>query len=674
MKQKKINFQSIRAKMLLALLLPVCLMIALGIIAYDMAYSSIVQTFTESVEQSVSMTSDYINFGLDKVTDTAVDYLVDPNVNKYFANKMGSSETTTYQSDMQNEFVSKVDTDSFIKGIYILGDEGYSISTSPKSSTGLYSEFANSTQGKEAIEGEYSWCGVSTELDNTLGIDTDTYILRMAKKYYKDDIMLIMDIDKTAIVDILQKLDFGDESVVSFITKDGREIGKDGNTQTVLAGTDFYQMAKESTLESGYIENVSFEGSNYMFLYSRVDNADALVCVLVPNSVIFARVASIRYLIVGFVIVAAILSVLIGIIIVNGVNKSIHKLVGTFEKLATGDFTASIEKMSNDELGILNRHVGNMIESIRKLIGNVDVVEDKVSDSMDHITDATSELADSSITIREVVNTMGERFNKQVISTERCSSVMNNLSDEIQIVKDYTDVINQVAEQTQKSIGESQTQLRSLQHRSTESINMNMEVVKIINELNQSVTNIENIISVVNEIAGQTKLLALNASIEAARAGEMGKGFAVVAEEVGTLAEQSTQSTANINEIVTQIKEKILDAVEQSAKTKDVIGLQEEALANTAEGFTSMKNDLKVLMDKFETISQKVNDMEHEKNASVESIEEIALMVNDNVDAMKEMIERINQQTDMAVDMSKLSQEVKDNMDQMDHSINQFKI
>ena len=427
-------------------------------------------------------------------------------------------------------------------------------------------------------------------------------------------------------------------------------------------------------MDSGYIENVSYNGSDYMFLYAKVQQADALLCVLVPNKVIFSRVASIRYLIAGFVVIAAVLSALIGWIIVNGVNKSIRKLVGTFEKLSTGDFTAQIEKMSNDELGTLNRHVGNMIESVRKLIGNVDVVEDKVVESMDHINSATTNMADTSLEIRDSVNEMGERFNKQVAGTERCSGVMSNLSEEIQMVKDYTDVINQVAEQTQNSIGESQEQLRALQHRSTESINMNMEVVRIINDLNKSITDIENIIGVVNEIAGQTKLLALNASIEAARAGEMGKGFAVVAEEVGTLAEQSTKSTADINEIVAQIKGKILDAVNQSAKTKDVIALQEEALANTAEGFNSMKQDMEVLMEKFTTISEKVNDMENEKNASVESIEEIALMVNDNVDSMKEMIERINKQTDMAVDMSKLSQEVKEDMDQMDQSINQFKI
>ncbi|MDY5884535.1 MAG: methyl-accepting chemotaxis protein, partial [Roseburia sp.] len=283
------------------------------------------------------------------------------------------------------------------------------------------------------------------------------------------------------------------------------------------------------------------------------------------------------------------------------VNKSIRKLVGTFEKLSTGDFTAQIEKMSNDELGTLNRHVGNMIESVRKLIGNVDVVEDKVVESMDHINSATTNMADTSLEIRDSVNEMGERFNKQVAGTERCSGVMSNLSEEIQMVKDYTDVINQVAEQTQNSIGESQEQLRALQHRSTESINMNMEVVRIINDLNKSITDIENIIGVVNEIAGQTKLLALNASIEAARAGEMGKGFAVVAEEVGTLAEQSTKSTADINEIVAQIKGKILDAVNQSAKTKDVIALQEEALANTAYVFISINLDLFVIMFNFTT-------------------------------------------------------------------------
>ncbi|WP_075678688.1 methyl-accepting chemotaxis protein [Roseburia sp. 831b] len=672
--KRNINFQSIRAKMLLALLLPVCLMIVLGVIAYDMAYSSIVKTFTESAEQSVSMTSDYMNFGLDKVTDTAVDYLVNEDIEKYFTNKMGNSEATTYQSDLQNDFVSKTDTDSFISGIYILGDDGYSISTSQKSSKGLYGEFAKTTQGKEAVEGGYSWCGNSSELDDMLEVSSDSYILRMAKKYYKNDIMLVMDIDKTAIVDILQGLDLGDGSLVSFVTKDDREIGKDGSEDAVFTGTKFYQMAKESDLDSGYIENVSYNGSDYMFLYAKVQQADALLCVLVPNKVIFSRVASIRYLIAGFVVIAAVLSALIGWIIVNGVNKSIRKLVGTFEKLSTGDFTAQIEKMSNDELGTLNRHVGNMIESVRKLIGNVDVVEDKVVESMDHINSATTNMADTSLEIRDSVNEMGERFNKQVAGTERCSGVMSNLSEEIQMVKDYTDVINQVAEQTQNSIGESQEQLRALQHRSTESINMNMEVVRIINDLNKSITDIENIIGVVNEIAGQTKLLALNASIEAARAGEMGKGFAVVAEEVGTLAEQSTKSTADINEIVAQIKGKILDAVNQSAKTKDVIALQEEALANTAEGFNSMKQDMEVLMEKFTTISEKVNDMENEKNASVESIEEIALMVNDNVDSMKEMIERINKQTDMAVDMSKLSQEVKEDMDQMDQSINQFKI
>lgn len=672
--RKHINLQSIKVKMLIALLLPVCLMIVIGVEAYDKAYDGIVQTFTESVEQSVSMTSDYINFGLEKVKQAGADYLVDGNINDYFENKMEASAATTYQTSMQESFVSKVDTDSFINGIYIFGDKAYSISTSQDSFTDLYSQFVTSPQGQEAAAGEYSWYGNSPELDSLLSIDSDSYILRLTKKYYKDDIMLAIDIKPESITDIMQSLDFGEGSIVSFITKDAREINKEGVMEQVLAGTEFYQLAQQSGMQSGYIENVTYENGQYMFLFSKVNEADGMVCVLVPNQIIVARVAPIKSVIAVLVAIAAALSALIGVVIVHGITRSISKLIDTMEKLSTGNFAIELPKIPKDEMGTLSKHVGSMIAGVRNLIDNVSELEGNVSVSMDQIEDATDNMADTSKQIRDAVNQVGDGFDKQVTETDNCSNVMNNLSTEIQNVKEYTDSVSQVASLTSQSIEESQEQMVDLQQRSAESIQMNKEIVDIINNLSNNITNIEDIIDTVNKIAGKTKLLALNASIEAARAGELGKGFSVVALEVGALANQSSESTANINEIVSQVKNDILQAVDKSAQSKEVIDLQEQALSNTSQGFENMQDNIRELMDKFQMISEKINNMEEEKNASMESIESIAITVNENVNAMKEVIESINNQADMAINMSQLSKEVKERMVTMEQSINQFKV
>src|SRR5690625_6058143 len=87
------------------------------------------------------------------------------------------------------------------------------------------------------------------------------------------------------------------------------------------------------------------------------------------------------------------------------------------------------------------------------------------------------------------------------------------------------------------------------------------KVTEDMEELEQTSTQIRDIIGIVQEIAEQTNLLALNASIEAARAGEHGKGFAVVAEEVRKLADESTQAVQRISELISLIQDDVKQVV-----------------------------------------------------------------------------------------------------------------
>ena len=119
---------------------------------------------------------------------------------------------------------------------------------------------------------------------------------------------------------------------------------------------------------------------------------------------------------------------------------------------------------------------------------------------------------------------------------------------------------------------------------------------KKVKRLGESSQEISKVISLINQIAMQTNMLAINASIEASRAGEEGRGFAVVAEEVGELAVKSAEATKEIEEIVETIQE----------ETADVVAAMELGTSQVVEG-TRLVEDTKISLDHIAQLSQQID-------------------------------------------------------------------
>lgn len=122
----------------------------------------------------------------------------------------------------------------------------------------------------------------------------------------------------------------------------------------------------------------------------------------------------------------------------------------------------------------------------------------------------------------------------------------------------------------------------------------------VIQEFHQNMKEVNSVIQGIASIAQQTNLLALNASIEAARAGEEGRGFSVVAEEVRKLAEESTEKTKQINDILNLINEKTSLIIYESEKNIDVINNGQEIIIDVEKSFSQVK-------DSFDKIKSEVN-------------------------------------------------------------------
>lgn len=344
-----------------------------------------------------------------------------------------------------------------------------------------------------------------------------------------------------------------------------------------------------------------------------------------------------------------IITIIIGIIAIAAVAFFISRMIspltyvaGSVDKLAELDFRASNDN-KEQRYSKLKDEIGNIMNAVLKLRGELTgVVADlKVqSKTLFSQSDSLSESAANTMTnMKDTDRAVDEMANGATMlaqETQSASESVIEIGNMIDRVNDNTEALASDAD-NMKSLGENAEnilkQLIDGQHEMVEHIGV---VSDKTHDANKAAEKIAEVVNLITEIASQTNLLSLNASIEAARAGDAGRGFAVVAENIKQLAEQTTSSAADIQDIIHDLETKSNETVEKTDAVSRIVNKQSEDMKKTADILNQVIKGIIGLTDRIDSIASSVQNMDKSKEKVVDVIQNLSSVSQENAASTEE--------------------------------------
>lgn len=294
-------------------------------------------------------------------------------------------------------------------------------------------------------------------------------------------------------------------------------------------------------------------------------------------------------------------------------NKNIKSLSREMNRLANQDLTINIDQKrleARDEFGQLNRGFFNVLESFRNVIGLIDESVEVLDTTSTKLMDDSNKVNEDAENITFTFNEIAQRATKQTIETEKAARESTILGQVIKRNVKQSNDLNQSSKIILEISNEGLTEVDELNKINQEATKVLNEIFGIISTTSQSAKKISTSSKLISDIAEQTNLLALNAAIEASRAGEAGKGFSVVAEEIRKLAEQSTNSTLLIDEMLKELSNNFGRIIEQSEQVKLVFGQQSKSVSTTRQKYMQISDVIKTMGDYINELESLGQEME----------------------------------------------------------------
>lgn len=373
--------------------------------------------------------------------------------------------------------------------------------------------------------------------------------------------------------------------------------------------------------------------------------------------------------------IMVLLSLAIALITANSIAKPIRKVMERMKLIAAGDLSSQpLDTTLRDEIGQLIDSTNEMSNNTHNLLDEINKVSQTVSSQSEELTQSANEVKIGTTQIATTMEDLAYGSESQANNASTLSTAMESFVSRVMDANENGTYIHQ-----------SSNEVLAMTSTGREAMNSSSEQMKVIDKIvHDAVVNVEGLdkhtqeisqlVAVIQSIAAQTNLLALNAAIEAARAGEHGKGFAVVADEVRTLAEQSSQSVTNITEIVNKIQSESSSVTNSLQEGYKEVEEGTSQIERTGKTFNNISESVTEMVSRIQAISDDLQNISATSQEMSGSIEEIAAITEQSAAGVQETSASSEQASSAMEEIANNSSDLASLAEELNKLVQQFKL